>query len=94
MRGSSLKLIESVASGRVCVTTRDGARGFTQAGISSLIVVDRIEDFFHPIEELIGDEALRVTLERPDPETLAPFSWKHAASVLSEIIADRMKDRP
>ena len=96
MRGSSLKLIESVAAGRICVSTRDGARGVVRAGIPSLIVVDRIEDFGDPIAALIMDEPRRLALERPRPERLAPFTWHHSARVLADMLtrrADRMAAR-
>jgi hypothetical protein len=34
VRGSSLKVIESLAAGRVCVSTRDGAQGLASADLS------------------------------------------------------------
>lgn len=85
MRGSSLKLIESIASGRVCVSTRDGARGFLQAEFPSLIVLDRIDGFSAPLEKLLLDESLRLSLERPCPIKLDLFTWKYAANMLEEI---------
>ena len=39
IRGSALKLIESLTAGRVCVSTADGARGFLDTGLSGLITV-------------------------------------------------------
>jgi GT2 family glycosyltransferase len=78
-RGSSVKLIESLAAGRVCVSTSDGARGFREATLSQLIVVDRVENMFEPILELIRDEPLRLSLETIRPLELEPYSWTQSA---------------
>jgi glycosyltransferase involved in cell wall biosynthesis len=78
-RGSSVKLIESLAAGRVCVSTSDGARGFREAILSQLIVVDSIEDMFEPILKLIRDEPLRLDLETIRPLELEPLSWTQSA---------------
>ena len=78
-RGSSVKLIESLAAGRVCVSTSDGARGFREATLSQLIVVDRVENMFEPILELIRDEPLRLSLETIRPLELEPYSWRQSA---------------
>jgi GT2 family glycosyltransferase/glycosyltransferase involved in cell wall biosynthesis len=74
-RGSSVKLIESLAAGRVCVSTSDGARGFREATLSQLIVVDSVENMFEPILELIRDEPLRLSLESIRPLELEAYSW-------------------
>jgi len=78
-RGSSVKLIESLAAGRVCVSTSDGARGFREATLSQLIVVDSVENMFEPILELIRNEALRLDLETVRPLELEPYSWTQSA---------------
>jgi GT2 family glycosyltransferase len=78
-RGSSVKLIESLAAGRVCVSTSDGARGFREATLSQLIVVDSVENMFEPILELIRDEPLRLGLETIRPLELEPYSWTQSA---------------
>jgi glycosyltransferase involved in cell wall biosynthesis len=79
IRGSSVKLIESLAAGRVCVSTRDGARGFREATLSQLIVVDTVENMFEPILKLIRDEPLRLGLETIRPLELEPYSWTQSA---------------
>jgi GT2 family glycosyltransferase/MoaA/NifB/PqqE/SkfB family radical SAM enzyme len=78
-RGSSVKLIESLAAGRVCVSTSDGARGFREATLSQLIVVDSVENMFEPILELMRDERLRLRLETIRPLELEPYSWTQSA---------------
>lgn len=85
MRGSSLKLIESIFSARVCVSTKDGARGFTNSGFSSLITVERIEQFHRPLEKLLLDEKYRLCLETPCMAKLTPFTWKQSANRLSDL---------
>ena len=78
-RGSSVKLIESLAAGRACVSTSDGARGFREATLSQLIVVDSVENMFEPILKLIRDEPLRLGLETVRPLELEPYSWTQSA---------------
>jgi len=91
-RGSSIKLIESLAAGRVCVSTSDGARGFREATLSQLIVVDSIENMFEPILKLIRDEPLRLTLETIRPLELEPYSWTQSA-VAQERVYRRLLGR-
>jgi len=79
IRGSSVKLIESLAAGRVCVSTSAGARGFREATLSQLILVDSVERMFEPILELIQDEPLRLGLETVRPHELEPYSWIQSA---------------
>ncbi|HEY0613766.1 MAG TPA: glycosyltransferase [Candidatus Elarobacter sp.] len=85
IRGSSIKLIESVAAGRVCVSTREGARGFLGAEQAALVIVDRIDDFGPPLERLLLDEPYRLALERPAPEVRAASSWASSAHDLLAV---------
>jgi hypothetical protein len=91
-RGSSVKLIESVAAGRVCVSTSDGARGFRDATLSQLIVVNSVENMFEPILELIRDEPLRLGLETIRRLELEPYSWTQSA-VAQERVYRRLLGR-
>ncbi len=84
IRGSSIKLIESLAAGRVCVSTVDGARGFLER-YPSLIAVDTIEDFAPVLERLILDEPYRLRLERPSSELLNESSWDNSGRRLLEV---------
>jgi GT2 family glycosyltransferase len=85
VRGSCLKVIESLAAGRVCLSTREGARGFLREGFSSLIVTETVEEFAEPLERLLLDHAYRRSLERPSPENLLPYSWKQAGKLQADI---------
>lgn len=84
-RGSSIKLIESMAAGRVCVSTREGARGFLDVGFPSLLVVDRIDEFGTPLERLLLDNEHRRDLEAPREDLLQDYSWKKSAQSLARI---------
>lgn len=82
IRGSSIKLIESLAAGRVCVGTVEGARGFLDAGFPGLLAVPEIAQMASVIIDLLENEERRLQLERPDPLHLARFGWTAAASRL------------
>jgi glycosyltransferase involved in cell wall biosynthesis len=84
IRGSSVKLVESIAAGRVCVSTTAGARGFLDAGFPGLVTVPRIEDFAAPLVRLLGDVEHRLALERPPLQQLQAFAWTRCASALAE----------
>ena len=79
IRGSSIKVIESLTAGRVCVSTRDGARGFLAEEFESLIVVRDIASMVDPIVQLLRDSALRHRIEAPDRSRLARYRWSHSA---------------
>lgn len=84
-RGSSLKLIESLAAGRVCVCTVDGARGFLESALPALLVADDIPGMLEPIARMLADEPRRLALERADSAQLQPYSWANAATKLEEV---------
>jgi glycosyltransferase involved in cell wall biosynthesis len=79
IRGSAVKLVESLAAGRVCVTTVEGARGMT-APLAALSVVDRVAAMAQPIIGLLRDPALRHRREAPDRAALAPFGWDESVA--------------
>ena len=85
IRGSSIKLIESVAAGRVCVSTKEGARGFLEAGFPSLVVTGRIEEFAGPIEHLLLDNEHRRLVETPPKNLLQEYSWRKSAQMLADV---------
>ena len=85
IRGSSIKLIESVAAGRVCVSTEDGARGFLGAGYPALVVVELIAEFAAPLERLLLDEPYRLALENPDAAMREASSWASSGNRLLDV---------
>jgi GT2 family glycosyltransferase len=84
-RGSALKVAESVAAGRVCVSTIEGARGFLDADLPALIAVPTIDDFLEAISSLLEDEAYRLERERPSPEIEELLSWAGAGEALRSV---------
>jgi GT2 family glycosyltransferase len=82
IRGSSIKLIESLAARRVCVSTTDGARGFLKAGFSSLITVEQVEEMIQPLEKLLCEEDYRLSLEKPSLDLLQNYTWTNSANKL------------
>lgn len=80
IRGSSIKLIESLLAGRVCATTRDGARGFADAGLPGLVASDGIAAMAAGIAPLLRDRGLRQRLERSADGHLDAFTWDAMAA--------------
>ena len=85
IRGSSIKVIESLAAGRACVSTRDGARGFVDAELAGLVTVDGVEAMAGPIIALLRDSRERHRIEKPDASRLERFQWRHSAAIQSEL---------
>ena len=75
IRGSSIKLIESLLAGRVCVSTRDGARGFGDAGLQGLVLADDIAAMAAPIAALLADDDARRRRESGDDARLDGYTW-------------------
>ena len=79
IRGSSIKLIESLTAGRACVSTIDGARGFRAEGFGGLVLADNIMSMAEPIVRLLRDSSLRHRIETPDASRLARYQWANSA---------------
>jgi glycosyltransferase involved in cell wall biosynthesis len=84
IRGSSIKLIESLLAGRVCVSTHDGARGFADSGLEGLVLAPAIAAMEAPIARLLADHGERRRRERCDDARLDRFTW--------DTMADRQFD--
>jgi glycosyltransferase involved in cell wall biosynthesis len=79
IRGSSIKLIESLLAGRVCVSTTDGARGFVDSGLEGLVLAPAIAAMGAPIAALLADHDERRQRERRDDARLDTFTWNTMA---------------
>jgi GT2 family glycosyltransferase/glycosyltransferase involved in cell wall biosynthesis len=90
VRGSSLKVIESLAAGRVCVSTVDGARGLLESELRSLVVVNEI-DFAERISELLTDVNYRHDLEIPT-EAVHQYSWQRSSEEQARIYRSLLQD--
>lgn len=80
IRGSAIKLVETLAAGRVCVTTEDGARGFAASAPPALVIVPAVADMAAPIVQLLRDPKRRHGIEAPDPAVLDAFGWHHSVA--------------
>ncbi|MFO1306666.1 MAG: glycosyltransferase [Burkholderiales bacterium] len=85
IRGSAVKLVETLAAGRACVTTSDGARGFAGSAPGIVIVPD-VAAMAEPIVSLLRDAARRHAIERTDAARLDAFGWHHSVARLRELI--------
>ena len=97
-RGSCMKVAESLAAGRVCVSTREGARGYLHLGIRSLVTCGQVRDFVAPLRSLLGDVDYRRSLEPLDESQRYVLSWDHSReqllglySSLDRITSDRRR---
>lgn len=79
IRGSALKLAESLLAARCCVSTRDGARGFAALAAPGLVQVDGVAAMAAPVIALLRDERARHAIERPAAELASALGWDHAA---------------
>ncbi len=84
-RGSSVKLIESLAAGRCCVSTQDGARGFLGAGLPGLEVARDVPAMLEPLARLLADSAHRHARESGSLASFERFTWESAASRLESV---------
>ncbi len=84
-RGSSLKVLESVAHGRVCVSTLNGARGYLDAGIDAIVTVPGVEDFVEPLARLLLDENYRVELEQRGVRQASNLAWDNSGNALLKL---------
>jgi len=81
IRGSPVKLVESLAAGRICVSTAEGARGFRDEGFAGLVIAESVAAMAPAIARLLRDDALRHRLESTDVARLARFTWAASAAV-------------
>jgi GT2 family glycosyltransferase len=80
IRGSAVKLIESLAAGRICVSTSAGARGFAGSALPSLVTVEDVPAMAGPVIDLLADIGRRHRLEIPSPD-LARYGWDRSVEL-------------
>ncbi|HWZ70479.1 MAG TPA: glycosyltransferase [Casimicrobiaceae bacterium] len=85
IRGSSIKVIESLAAGRACVSTEDGARGFIDAGFEGLLTTSNVSDMAGVVIELLRDPKRRHRIEVPEAARLADYQWSRSAERQSAL---------
>lgn len=94
IRGSSLKLMESLLAGRVCVTTADGARGLGDDCPRAAEVCASIGDMAAPISRLIQDETERHRRESPHDPSLDALTWTASAAAQTQLYQSLLAAKP
>jgi glycosyltransferase involved in cell wall biosynthesis len=92
IRGSCIKLAESLAAGRVCVSTIEGARGFLDPSLTSLVKVGSIDDFLGPICDLLLDEALRHRTEKLTETARRSLDWARSAALQTALYEELIRN--
>jgi GT2 family glycosyltransferase len=90
IRGSAIKLVETLALGRVCVSTVEGARGFAPTAPPALVTAKTVAAMAKPIVALLRDTELRHRLEMPS-DTLDAYEWHHSVDRQRELFDDLLK---
>ncbi len=91
IRGSAIKVIESLSAGRACVSTAEGARGFIDSGFAGLITTATVADMANVAIPLLQDEARRHRLEAPDTARLADFQWRRSAEIQGSLYRELLR---
>ncbi len=92
IRGSCLKTIEALACGRICITTRDAARGLDAYQFSGLKIADDWDEFFNLIVFYVDNELARREHEIPDSKKLQQFYW--SARAAKQLTVYHAMDKP
>ena len=67
------------------MSTQDGARGFSDAGLRGLITVPDVHAMIEPIIDLLEDDERRRSIESPDASLLSRFRWPHSAGIQGDL---------
>lgn len=85
IRGSSLKLMESLLAGRVCVTTADGARGLGDEPPMAAEICADIAAMALPMQRLLADADERHRRESPLDLRLDALTWNASAQAQAAL---------
>ena len=81
IRGSAVKVIESLTAGRICISTTEGARGLLEANHRGLVTADTVAQTMNPLLRLLKNPVERHNLEQPYAANLARHYWPNCAEV-------------
>lgn len=93
IRGSAVKLVESLAAGRVCVSTGAGARGFATGAPPALVTVADVAAMAGPVADLLADPVRRHALEAPVAGALAAFAWERSVALQKSLYDALLRER-
>lgn len=85
IRGSALKVAESLLARRICVSTTHGARGFDQLDTNALRICADWTAMLNEIDLLLSDDARRHQLEQSSTEVREFLAWDGKARQLLEV---------
>jgi hypothetical protein len=85
IRGSAIKVAESLMAGRVCVSTADGARGFLADPPPGLVTVADVAAMARPVIDLLARAGARHRLEFPGPQALARYGWGRTVGLQRDL---------
>lgn len=85
IRGSAIKVAESLMAGRVCVSTQEGARGFLTDPPPGLVTVADVASMAAAVIDLLTDVEARHRLEFPRPDTLGRYGWGNSVELQKGI---------
>jgi GT2 family glycosyltransferase len=90
IRGSAIKLVETLAAGRACVSTAQGARGFASDAPAGLVIVASVAEMAGPIVRLLRDADHRHRIEAP-AAALDAYGWHHCVARQRAMFMDLLK---
>ncbi len=82
IRGSALKVAESLLARRTCVSTAQGARGFDHLNAGALRICDSWNGMLDELDSLLGNQQLRHQLEQSSEELRNRLTWDGKATQL------------
>jgi len=81
IRGSAIKLAESLIAGRVCVSTLEGARGFLADPPPGLVTVADVPAMARAVIDLLKDVDARHRRELPRIDIVERYGWRHSVEL-------------
>lgn len=93
IRGSALKVAESLLARRVCVTTKNGARGFADLQTEALRIVESWTQMSAEINVLLQNVESRRRYERPSPAVQKKLSWNNCAEELLQLYQNLLPEK-
>jgi GT2 family glycosyltransferase/glycosyltransferase involved in cell wall biosynthesis len=93
IRGSAVKLIESLAAGRACVSTVAGARGFRADAPPGLVTVPDVPSMADAVIALLRDDAARHRIEDPSLGGFDRYGWPQRVDELERLYRQLLGER-
>ena len=94
IRGSAIKVAESLMAGRVCVSTLEGARGFLADPPPALVTVADVASMAPAVIDLLTDADRRHRLEFPRPDVVRRCGWGHGVGLQKDLYRAVLAGRP